>query len=80
MLENTRTQTQQRRPTAADAFAQRGPEASNTRDKSAAASLAKGTVYNGFPSQEALSLAVVGLVCRLATDVARATEYPALAA
>ncbi len=51
---------------AAAAFAEAGIEAANINDISLAAGLGKGTVYNYFPSKEALFLAVVDEACALA--------------
>lgn len=51
---------------AAEAFARHGLDAANINDISLAAGLAKGTVYNYFPSKEALFLAVIEEACRLA--------------
>jgi len=51
---------------AADEFARHGLEGANVNEISLAAGLAKGTVYNYFPSKDALFLAVVEEACRLA--------------
>jgi len=60
---------------AADEFARRGLEEANINEISVAAGFAKGTVYNHFPSKEALFLAVVEEACALAAtgvgDVSR---------
>lgn len=48
---------------AADHFAAHGLEGANINDISLAAGLAKGTVYNHFPSKEALFLAVIEETC-----------------
>jgi AcrR family transcriptional regulator len=50
----------------AEEFARRGLDGANVNEISLAAGLAKGTVYNHFPSKEALFLAVVEEACRLA--------------
>lgn len=51
---------------AAEAFACEGLGAANINEISLAAGLAKGTVYNYFPSKQALFLAVIEEACRLA--------------
>src|SRR5918995_940971 len=51
---------------AAEEFARDGLEGANVNEISLAAGLAKGTVYNYFPSKQALFLAVVDEACRLA--------------
>lgn len=51
---------------AADAFARDGLDGANVNAISLAAGLAKGTVYNYFPSKEALFSAVVADACRRA--------------
>ena len=48
---------------AADEFARKGLEAANINEISLSAGFAKGTVYNHFPSKEALFLAVVEQAC-----------------
>jgi AcrR family transcriptional regulator len=56
---------------AAQEFAARGLEGANINEISLAAGLAKGTVYNHFPSKEALFLAVVQEACELAAAGSR---------
>jgi len=46
--------------TARELFAQRGLEAATTRELAARAGIAAGTLFNYFPSKEALALALVG--------------------
>ncbi len=53
---------------AASEFARLGLAGANVNEISLAAGLAKGTVYNHFPSKEALFLAVVEEACRLAVE------------
>jgi TetR/AcrR family transcriptional regulator len=53
---------------AADEFARLGLAGANINEISLAAGLAKGTVYNHFPSKEALFLAVVEQACQLAAQ------------
>ncbi len=50
----------------ASEFAKHGLEGANVNEISLAAGLAKGTIYNYFPSKEAVFLAVVAEACRLA--------------
>lgn len=67
ITEDTRNSTRERLlQAAAAAFATDGLDAANINDISLAAGLAKGTVYNYFPSKEALFLAVIEEACRLA--------------
>ncbi len=63
---------------AADEFARKGLEDANINEISLAAGFAKGTVYNHFPSKEALFLAVVEEACELAAAGARnvSTDAP----
>jgi len=56
---------------AAAEFARSGLDDANINEISLAAGFAKGTVYNHFPSKEALFLAVVEEACQLAADGAR---------
>ncbi len=51
---------------AANEFARKGLDDANINEISVAAGFAKGTVYNHFPSKEALFLAVVEEACALA--------------
>ena len=53
---------------AADEFARLGLAGANIDEISLAAGLAKGTVYNHFPSKEALFLSVVEQACALAAE------------
>ncbi len=53
---------------AADEFARLGLAGANINEISLAAGLAKGTVYNHFPSKEALFLSVVEQACALAAE------------
>jgi TetR/AcrR family transcriptional regulator len=53
---------------AADQFARLGLSGANINEISLAAGLAKGTVYNHFPSKEELFLAVVEEACQLAAQ------------
>ncbi len=53
---------------AADEFARLGLAGANINQISLSAGLAKGTVYNYFPSKEALFLAVVEQACVLAAE------------
>lgn len=53
---------------AAEAFARDGLDGANINDISLAAGLAKGTVYNYFPSKEALFLTVIEEACLLAAS------------
>lgn len=57
---------------AAAEFAARGLDAANINEISLGAGLAKGTVYNYFPSKEALFLAVIEHGCALAAQAADA--------
>jgi TetR/AcrR family transcriptional regulator len=62
---------------AADEFARLGLAGANINRISLAAGLAKGTVYNHFPSKEALFLAVVQQACRLAAEGAEDLPHEA---
>lgn len=55
---------------AAEEFARRGLQGANVNEISLAAGLAKGTIYNYFPSKQELFLAVVEEACRLAEQSA----------
>ncbi|HZD69885.1 MAG TPA: TetR/AcrR family transcriptional regulator [Actinomycetes bacterium] len=57
---------------AATEFAAHGLDAANINEISLGAGLAKGTVYNYFPSKQALFLAVIEQGCALAAQAARA--------
>ena len=57
---------------AATEFAAYGLDAANINEISLGAGLAKGTVYNYFPSKEALFLAVIQQGCTLAARAAKA--------
>lgn len=59
---------------AAAAFATAGLDGANINDISLAAGLAKGTVYNYFPSKDALFLAVIEEACRLAAADSAITD------
>jgi AcrR family transcriptional regulator len=62
---------------AADEFAAKGLDGANINEISLAAGLAKGTVYNHFPSKQALFLAVVEEACELAAAGATAVRSDA---
>jgi AcrR family transcriptional regulator len=62
---------------AADEFAANGLDGANINEISLAAGLAKGTVYNHFPSKQALFLAVVEEACELAAAGAAAVRSDA---
>jgi AcrR family transcriptional regulator len=76
LTEQSKGENRQRLLEAAAAeFARSGLEDANINEISLAAGFAKGTVYNHFPSKEALFLAVVEEACELAA--AGAGEVPA---
>jgi AcrR family transcriptional regulator len=75
VTEHTRVQTRARLlESAAAAFARDGLDGANVNAISVAAGLAKGTVYNYFPSKEALFSAVVEDACRRAVADAGAAD------
>jgi AcrR family transcriptional regulator len=78
MTERSKAATRERLLEAAAAeFAARGLDAANINEISLAAGLAKGTVYNYFPSKEALFLAVIEHGCELAARAAEAVPHQA---
>lgn len=69
LTEQSKTENRRRLlDAAATEFARRGLDDANINEISLAAGFAKGTVYNHFPSKEALFLAVVEEACQLAAD------------
>jgi AcrR family transcriptional regulator len=69
LTEQSKTENRRRLLDAAAAeFARKGLDDANINEISLAAGFAKGTVYNHFPSKEALFLAVVEEACQLAAD------------
>ncbi len=73
--ETTRTEVRARLlTTAARRFAERGLAGTNIDDIAIGAGFGKGTIYNYFPSKEALFAAVVEEGCRRAVD--RWAEVP----
>jgi AcrR family transcriptional regulator len=76
LTEQNKTENRRRLLDAAAAeFARKGLDDANVNEISLAAGFAKGTVYNHFPSKEALFLAVVEEACELAAD--GASDVPA---
>jgi len=71
----TRAETRRRLlDVAAEHFARDGLEGANINEISTAAGFAKGTVYNHFPSKDALFAAVVEEACRLTAEAGSAVS------